>query len=297
MFALPIVTGAFATGVAAIAAGTATFAAYATVAGTVLGGIGLLTDNKDISRLGGVLSLAGGLADSGMFGGGDAGGAAAESAAKESFRTSELLADKAAEASGTGGMDFMAGQGASGVANGASANFDAGQAVRDFGSDAINPGAQQTAGNGSLWDKAQGMAGNNGAESSLLGANPTNVNPLSTDPTGALGGGYENANPYVQQQIQTAGKTSAMQRAASETTGNDVSSYIKKALKANSAPGGSTTGLGAWVRDNKELVSLGGQMLQGMYGPQAEELDYYKKIAERRRANLNSPVRVAYTGV
>lgn len=51
-------------------------------------------------------------------------------------------------------------------------------------------------------------------------------------------------------------------------------------------------GAGQFVKDNKELVSLAGGVVQGMYGPQAEQLDLQKSILARRRANMNNQIRL-----
>jgi hypothetical protein len=54
--------------------------------------------------------------------------------------------------------------------------------------------------------------------------------------------------------------------------------------------------VGANVRQNKELYSLGGQMLQGMFGPEAEAMDYRKAADERRRRNMNTIIPVGRLG-
>jgi hypothetical protein len=50
--------------------------------------------------------------------------------------------------------------------------------------------------------------------------------------------------------------------------------------------------VGSHVKQNKELYSLGGGMLNSMFGPEAEALDYRREQDERRRRNMNSPVRL-----
>lgn len=55
------------------------------------------------------------------------------------------------------------------------------------------------------------------------------------------------------------------------------------------------SGVGQFVKDNKELVQLGGGILQSMYGPEAEQFDYIKKMRDQRLRNLNSPVQMGYT--
>lgn len=59
---------------------------------------------------------------------------------------------------------------------------------------------------------------------------------------------------------------------------------------------GALNKIGANVRQNKELYSLGGQMLQGMFGPEAEMMDYRKAADERRRRNMNTIIPVGRLG-
>ena len=54
------------------------------------------------------------------------------------------------------------------------------------------------------------------------------------------------------------------------------------------------SGVGNFVRNNKELVQLGGGILERMYGPEAEQFDYAKRLRDQRLRNLNSPVQMGY---
>lgn len=54
------------------------------------------------------------------------------------------------------------------------------------------------------------------------------------------------------------------------------------------------SGVGKFVKDNKELVQLGGGILERMYGPEAEQFDYAKRLRDQRLRNLNSPVQMGY---
>lgn len=77
------VIAAFGSGaVGAVLAGTATLAEFATVAGAVLTGVGALTGEKDLMKIGAVLSIGGGIA--GAIGGGGVAGAEGFEAASSS---------------------------------------------------------------------------------------------------------------------------------------------------------------------------------------------------------------------
>jgi hypothetical protein len=78
-------------------------------------------------------------------------------------------------------------------------------------------------------------------------------------------------------------------QAGSSMTSNDLTSYLNGAWDKTKA---ALNGAGQFVKDNKELVNLGGSMLQSMYGPQAEQMDFQKSLLQRRLANLNSPIRL-----
>ena len=64
-------------------------------------------------------------------------------------------------------------------------------------------------------------------------------------------------------------------------TQNDLTAFWEK-LK----------GAGKWMGQNPELLKVGGSVLESMYGPQAEQLDYQKSLMERARANLNNPIKL-----
>lgn len=79
--ALPFIA-AFGTGaVGAVVAGTATLAQFAVVAGAVLTGVGALTGEKDLMKIGAVMSIGGGIA--GLAGGAEGAAAAGASGAAD----------------------------------------------------------------------------------------------------------------------------------------------------------------------------------------------------------------------
>jgi hypothetical protein len=51
---------------------------------------------------------------------------------------------------------------------------------------------------------------------------------------------------------------------------------------------------GNWVKQNPQASNLMFKALEGMYGPQAEQMDYERGLLERARRNVNSPVRLQY---
>ena len=81
--------------------------------------------------------------------------------------------------------------------------------------------------------------------------------------------------------------------------GTGMAPAIKAPAIGQSQGGGMLDALnkvGANVKQNKEMYALGGQMLQGMFGPEAEAMDYRKAADERRRRNLNTIVPVGRLG-
>jgi hypothetical protein len=88
--------------------------------------------------------------------------------------------------------------------------------------------------------------------------------------------------------------TDAVSKAAEGLTSNDISSWLSKANKG-------MAGVGDFMKQNPELVKVGGEMLSGMYGPEAEQNDLQRQIneqnqslLERARRNLNTPISLKY---
>lgn len=284
--AIPIIA-TFASGAAAggtIAAGatavgalaTGSLAGFLTVAGGIAGSIGALTGKKSLQRIGGLMALGGGLVGLAQGAFGSAVDAATAGTAQE-----------AANAAWSAG-------GAAEVAGGAGVGAELGS---------IGQQAAEAAGaagdTGSLWSRAQpdALAQINTAESpagSLGGA---------ADPTGGAGGGgsslYQKAlqSSHGVQPAQAAAPmdpitagADKLAQGASEMTSQELQAYLAaqkaKALSALKSAGG-------WIRDNKELVSMGGNALASMYGPAAEKLDWEQSIYNRRVGNLNTPIPLA----
>ena len=279
---ISIGTGAFGAAAGAIAAGTAGFAAYATVAGTLLTGIGALTGSKDMLKLGGILSLGAGVA--GAFGAGASGGATAA----EGFRASELAADAGGAVSNGADLSFMA-DGTKSITTGATGSFDAAAAAKDFGGQ-INTGLEA----GKSAAMQPGMAGQGLAQTAneVPGSIMTRAadSQLASQQLG-YGGAHGAASAPAAVDLGSAG--GIMSTAAKGVTQADISAYLSKAWQE--AQNG-LRGIGQFAKDNKELVQMGGMALQSAYGPEAEKLDYQKSIMERSRRNLNSPVKLNFGG-
>ncbi len=84
-----------------------------------------------------------------------------------------------------------------------------------------------------------------------------------------------------------------VQAAGSKMDSTTMNSILQSAWDKTKALG---TGLGVFVRNNKELVQLGGDALKAALGPDAERVDFERQQLERRLRNLNDPVQVGATG-
>lgn len=255
--------GSLAAGVGAVMGAMAgSLGGFLTMAGGMMAGIGTLAGDKDLTKFGSVLTLAGGignLAAPSLFG---KTGAAASAGAEAAQSTSEAASSVAEPAAQSANSSAALGK--------VSELNPLGQAAP-----AIGPGAPNPAGmgefnmpdldaGGSLWQRA---------------VNPTVGNPLGEmslgNPLGATAGDLASAastsNTLAAGYNMPALATDPLQQAASSLTMQDVTNFLK---------------------NNKELVNLGGNALASMFGPQAEAIDFQKSLYERRRRNLNSPVRL-----
>ena len=265
-FVLPIVSS-FSTIAAAgsVAAAVSTVGGFLSVAGGVLAGVGALTGSKDLQKIGGFMAL----------------GSAAVNAASSA---SELVVDAAGEgaASSVEAADAMraAEHGLGNVTSATQAPTlgTLGEAATASSSqpfmtpDALQTealgAAQQTGGTQSLMQRASQVAQQGStAQAPTIGQQLTGMAPQSAtlDPVAQAGAGMDS---------------------------NSLQSILGSAWdKTNTLAGG----VGKFVKDNKELVQLGGGMLQSMYGPEAEAMDWQKSIMARRLRNLNNPIRLTAT--
>jgi hypothetical protein len=268
--------GTAAAGFAAVGAlATGSLAGFLSVAGAGLSVLGMVTKKDSLKKIGGLMALGGGLTGlaQGAFGG------AVDAA------TGATGAQEAANAAGSAG-------GAAEVAGGAGAS-----ALGDLGMAGTAAADAAGAGSQSLWSTAQSNA--------LAQIN-------SADPLAATGEAVPNsAMPDSQASLyQRAVKSGAgvapvqaatpldplgggvdnLQQAASTMTKPELDAY-RSAAKAKAQA--ALKAAGGFIKDNKELVSLGGRALASMYGPQAEKLDWEQSIYNRRRNNLNTPIPLA----
>ena len=251
-------------------------AAYATVAGAVLSTVGALDGNKDLRKLGAVLQLGSALYTgfSGAAGAGASGGAAADAAA--------------ADAAGGMAPQF-----------GSQAAYDAGigNVASEAAGQAVNTGALgQQAASGSLdtlygapADVQQEMSGglfNRAASNQAAAGAPSMYGGAETNP---------DALSHFYGGDQAGG---ALDQQASTVASSDFAKWLDSAMgKAGSA----LKQTGKFVQDNKEVVSMGGNAVNSMYGPQArlaqiqqDQMNYQRSLLERARSNLNSPVALRY---
>lgn len=255
-------------GVAAALTGAAGFATFATVAGGMLSTIGGLTKSKTLSKIGGIMSLVGGVASLANAASGAASGAAEAAGSELATAAGEAAAESAA-ASGSlipdGSLgataDTLGSLGATGGSLAPAADAAAGAAANATG--ASNAMDLESF---SFMDQAR----------------------LAKTPIEAVGG-------------SAAGGTTQPQAAGSPGTGRlaQVATEIKDTGHLQSLldkTGQGLNSLGTFVKNNKELVQIGGQLVQG--GVQAHERqaewDAQMNLIEQRRRRLNSPIALRY---
>jgi len=93
------------------------------------------------------------------------------------------------------------------------------------------------------------------------------------------------ANPAAAGVPKLSPSEAAVSQQAKTLTMGDLTWWWDKAKAA-----------GKWAEANPNLLKLGGTVLEGMYGPQAQRLNREVGLADRARASLNRPVRIEYGG-
>lgn len=258
--------GTAAAGFAAVgAAATGSIAGFLSVAGGVLAGVGAITGKDSISKIAGYMSLAGGLgmgisALGAAGSAGSAGAAAAEGAAGGAADLGEL------------GINTALSTGSK-----AAAPADAlAQANTAANESSIAQRAGMSAG-------AEGSAAESGQIAADAASKESILSRLQATP-GA---------PVEAKQVLDPLKSGQNKLAE---LGRDMSSAELAKLKeeADAKANGVMVGVGDFLRNNKELVSMGGNALASMYGTQAQQLDLRKSIYNRQMANLNAPVKLGF---
>ena len=273
--AIPVIVSFAAAGSAVataggVAAALGTVTGFLSVAGAALTAVGAIAKNDKLTKIGGFMGLAGGLGGLAT----SAAGAGATSAAQE--------AANAAWSSG----------GAAEVAGGAGANAFAPAAADAAGKTAV----AATEGLGAAGEAAA-QAGNAALAPQAAGAGPA----LQAEPS-LFGGSGLNlrgaGDPSVYNVDLGLGQQSALQARGAGLTLNDIQ---KGASTLWDKAGTALSSTSKFIKDNKELVDIGGSALNAMYGPMAQRIDqlqnqqdFDQSIYRRRMANLNSPVRLNY---
>jgi hypothetical protein len=284
--AIPIIAaiGTVGAGLTAAAAATTvigTVAAYATIAGGVLTGIGAVTGKKSLMKIGAVLAIGGGLATMANNWANSAATATSDAAGKVAVDATKNVVEDAAPSAAQVGTEA--------VPVPADVARAGGEIPGQMG------GAQGYTAAGMTTPVPTGAtAGLNAAPSlGLDAAAPTAANastplavPDAVAPTVSVNGPAPvSIDPYQQYQ-------STMMEAGQRTLGGTAAdSPIQQWL--NKITGGMKA-VGGVIKDNKELIQLGGQMLGAAYGPQAEQIDMLKAQQDRQVKNLNTPVKLYY---
>lgn len=254
--------GSLAAGVGAVVGTMAgSLGGFLTMAGGMMAGLGTLTGDKSLTKFGSILTLTGGigsLAAPSVFGASGsaagAGGEAAQSASEAASASSvtEPVAQSVAPQAGIGKVAELNPLGQTHVA-GLTPDPTNASLFERLG---LTGGDQTMA---TLANQSASVAPGGGImDKALAGQSVVSTNPLDPTMGGTTIAGYQMP-------------TDPLAAGARSMTMKDVAAFLK---------------------ENKELVSLGGNMLASMYGPQAEALDFQKSLYERRRRNLNNPVRL-----
>lgn len=268
-FAIPLI-GAFAAaggtmaGVGAALTGAAGFASFASVAGGLMAGAGMLTGNKALTKVGSVLGLAGiatGLVSS-----------LAESAA------STAMEGAANDALASSAGDKIAKDAVTESLKSEMANAPVGQ----IGQAAGDAGAQTL-----------GQAG----QTATTGGAPLSLN--ATDPyVATVGQPGQNLMEQMRERLSQAPQVGGLEPATTAAMQDPTMAKLAEAgaqIKDKTALDtmmGKLGAAGKWVKDNKELAMFGGQILQGgmQAYQQGQQFDQQMNLIEQRRARLNNPV-------
>lgn len=280
--AIPLlaVAGGVSAGVAMAAGAAVTFASAMAVAGGMMAGLGLISNDKDMQRMGSMLSAVSGL--SGAFTGG-ANAAATAGAAESAGGLSAEAAGLGAETGSLGaGYNFDGIGNYSGVGAAPTPGAGLGQAAGGAGAAGqINP---QAAGLGQAsQDIASSLTGSEGgllakAYQTAQTAPPGAAAPVAQTPAGALS---EVAQGITQNDI-----TAMLQRGADKAGSLMGQAWDGAGKVLNSA--------GQWVQKNPQAASMVFNAVGNAFGPEAEAMDLRKSLIDRARQNSNSPVRLQY---
>lgn len=268
------VYGGVTAGMAMAAGAAVTFGGVMAVAGGMAAGLGVLTGDKDFQRLGSTLSAVSGLANAaqGLAGAGEA--SQAFNAADGSMDAAEAakFARQGQEAASIGSAPASAG--AAGAETGLGADLGEFGMAGDLNQPGMTGQPQGTVAESSQQIASKLTGGENMADA---------YKTAPTATTDAQGLSYQ------------VGRDSALQEAASSMTKNDIVSMLERgASNAKSLFGQAVDGAGTWMQKNPVASNMMFKALEGMYGPQAEQMDYERGLMDRARRNMNTPVRMQY---
>lgn len=280
---LPIIAiyGGVTAGMAMAAGAAVTFAGAMAVAGGMAAGLGVITGDKDFQRLGSILSAVGGIANAaqGLAGAGEASSGFDIADGSMDAAESAKLARQGAP------TDVAPSVGDVAVAAQPGLNPDVYGDLGEFGAAG---GMQQPPGQpaGTVAQSSQQIA------SKLTGGGESMAETFSTAPTTVV-------DP---QGLAATSGQSALQEAASSMTKSDIVSMLErgsanaKSLFGQAVDGAGKTlnAAGQWVQKNPAASNMMFKALEGMYGPEAERLDYERGLMDRARSSLNRPVRLQY---
>ena len=270
-------------GVGAALTGAAGFATFATVAGGFMASAGMLTKNKTLTKVGSILGIAGavtGLASSLSSAASGAADGALQGAADDALANS--AGDKLAKDAMTESLKSEMANSAVGETIGqfgASGAGSAGSTLSQAGQVAGGPGAPLTLSQDPYLQALDQPGQNLMEQARLARAAPTQSAQLA-----GQGGDLSQGMASV-----GAGPTG---------TGSGVSPRLVEAGQAIKDKTALDTildkinGVGKWVKDNKELAQVGGQMLAGgmQAYQQGQQFDTQMSLLAQRRARLNQPV-------
>jgi hypothetical protein len=248
-------------GVASMA--TASLAGFLQVGGAVLGAVGAVTGKKGLQKFGALMSLGAGLTNL-ATGAANAGASAAEGAAGEALKTGVQAGAESASASVSGQIG--------GVADSWAETALAG----------VGKSGGATAGS-TMFDSAASQWAGGAASDLAAAAGDTLYGKAGVDLL--AGGSSVAADPFGVQTI-----TDRLMSEGSKLRQNDIDAALGKLGK------GLQKGA-QWIKENPELSKFGFSILEGIYGPEAEQMDMQRKMMDRRRNNLNSPIRLTNTGM
>jgi hypothetical protein len=255
--AIPIISAFSAVSAAGtLAAAMGTLGGFLSIAGATLAIGGMLTGQKDLVKIGSLMGLGGSLASAAT---GAAAGAGEAAAASTEVADSLRAVENASRASPL--MEQAAEQTAMRTATQA-------------------PGLGAEAAGFDISEAAHGPMSLAERGAQRIGQPAAQSQPgLSIDPAG-ISSSARVADPVV------AGGQAIKNQTELNGVLQDMGSKLRTAFG----------GLGDHIRSNKELYQLGGGILNSMYGPEAEALDWQNGLLARRRRNLNSQVRLGPVG-